>query len=130
MKVRRGGEGQRDNNEDYIDKDEDNYNIWWGSGPAKRCRAGKLITLVDNHPLDDNNLPQDSNEDKCYDGDNGGGGKMIKKKGQRLTSSGGKGIQDLLNTTATTTNLRINVKGEMQMMTSSMPQEEGGGDNS
>jgi hypothetical protein len=55
---------------------------------------------------------------------------MIKKKGRCLTSGGGKGTQDLLNTTATTTNLIMNIKGKMQMMTSSTPQEEGGGDDS
>jgi hypothetical protein len=45
-------------------------------------------------------------------------------------SGGSKGIQDPLNTTATTTDLTMNVKGEMQMMTSLTPREEGGGDKS
>ena len=47
-----------------------------------------------------------------------------------MTTSGGKRIQDLLNTTATTTNLMMNIKGKTQMMTSSTPWEEGGGNNS
>ncbi len=47
-----------------------------------------------------------------------------------MTSGGGKGIQNLLNTTATTTNLTMNVKDKMQIMTSSMLQEEGQGDDS
>ncbi len=46
-----------------------------------------------------------------------------------MTSGGGKGIQNLLNTTTTTTNLAMSNKGKTQIMTSSMPQEEGGGDN-
>jgi hypothetical protein len=47
-----------------------------------------------------------------------------------LTSGSSKGIQDPLNTTATTNNLTMNVKGEMQIMTSSTQHNEGGGDNS
>ncbi len=47
-----------------------------------------------------------------------------------MTSGGGKGIQDPLNSTATTPNLTMNSKGKMQMMTSSTPREEGGGDDS
>ncbi len=57
-----GGEGQQDNNEDYIDEDDNDYNIGWGSGPAKRLRVAKLMTLADDHALDDNNLCRDSNE--------------------------------------------------------------------
>ncbi len=47
-----------------------------------------------------------------------------------MTYGGGKGIQDPLNTIATTPNLMMKVKGKMQMMISSMPQKEGGGDDS
>ncbi len=116
-----GEEGQRDNNKDYINKDDGDYDVGWGSGPANRPRAATSTTLADNHVLDNNNLQQDSNENKNYNHNDGGGCKTIIKKGQRLTSSGNKGIQDLLNTIATTTNLTMNVKGKMQMMTSSMP---------
>jgi hypothetical protein len=48
--------GRRDKDEDYINKDDNNYNVGWGSGPAKRLRAATLMTLVDNHALDGNDL--------------------------------------------------------------------------
>jgi hypothetical protein len=54
----------------------------------------------------------------------------LKKKGRCLTSGGGEGIRDPLNTTTSTTNLIMNNKGKTQMMTSSTPWEEGEGDDS
>ncbi len=50
-----GGEGQRDNEEDSIDKDDDDYNVGEGSGVAMRHWTTKLTTLADNHVLDDDN---------------------------------------------------------------------------
>ena len=52
------GEGEvwQDNNENYIDKDNNDYDIRWGSGPAKRRRGLTLTTLVDDHALDGNDL--------------------------------------------------------------------------
>ncbi len=47
-----------------------------------------------------------------------------------MTSGIGKGICDLLYATAIPPNLTMKVKGKTQMMTSSMPQEEGGRDDS
>ncbi len=131
MMVWRGrGEGQQDNNKDYINKDDNDYDIGWGSGSAKRCRAATLMTLVDDYALDNKDLQQDSNKNKDYDCGNSGSGKTMKKKGRHLTSSSGKGIQDPLNTTATITDLMMNAKGKTQMMTSLTLREEGGGDNS
>ncbi len=56
--------------------------------------------------------------------------RQSRRRDNSWLSGGGEGIQDPLNATTTTTNLTMNVKGKMQMMTSSTPQEEGGGDNS
>jgi hypothetical protein len=62
MMVWRGGEWRRDNNEDYIDEDDNDYDVGWGSGPVKRRRVAMLMTLADDHVLEDDNLCQDSNE--------------------------------------------------------------------
>ncbi len=86
-------------------------------------------TLAKDHALDKNDLQRDTNENKDYDCDNGSDGNRIKKKGRRLMSGNGEGIQDLLNTTVATTNPTMNIKGEMQIMTSSSPREEGEGHN-
>ncbi len=51
-----GGEGWRDNHEDRIDKDDDDYDVRWESGPTKRRRAATLMTLVEDHALDDDDL--------------------------------------------------------------------------
>ncbi len=115
---------------DYINKVNNNCNVGWGSELTKRLRAAMLTTLADNHALEDEDLQQGSNENEEYDRDEGGGGKMIKKKGRCLTFGGGKGIRDPLNTTASTTNLIMNNKGKTRMMTSSTPREEGEGDDS
>ncbi len=72
----RGGEGRRDDNEDYIDKD-----VRWDSGPVKRCRAATSTTLADNHALDDDDFHQDSNENEDYDRDSGGGGRRTIAEG-------------------------------------------------
>jgi hypothetical protein len=46
-----------------------------------------------------------------------------------LTSGGGRCIRDLLNTTVTTANLKMNGMDKTLLTTSSMPQKEGGGDD-
>ncbi len=40
-----------DNDENYIDEDDNDYDVGWGSGPAKRHRAATLTTLVEDHAL-------------------------------------------------------------------------------
>ncbi len=42
--------------EDYIDEDDNNYDVERGSGPAKRRRVVMLTTLADDHALDDDDL--------------------------------------------------------------------------
>jgi hypothetical protein len=54
--VEGGGEGRQDNNEDYIDKDNNNYDVRWGSGPEKRHKVAMLMTLVYDHALDNDDL--------------------------------------------------------------------------
>ena len=73
----------QDNNEDYINEDRNNYDVGWGSGPAKRHRVAMLMTLADNHVLDDDNLCQDSAENQDYGRDNGGGGRRTIAEGAR-----------------------------------------------
>ncbi len=79
MVQRGGGEGGQDDNEDGINKEDVNYNVGKGSGPAKRRRTAKSMTLADNHVLDNNNL-QDSDEDKDNNGNDGGSGKTIRSR--------------------------------------------------